>query len=94
LQNAIKHSGADRFAVQLHGTPGAIQLVVRDYGQGFNVDEAWQSQGLGLISMRERISSVKGTMVISSKPLWGTEITVHVPISVVDHADEMKLGAA
>jgi PAS domain S-box-containing protein len=94
LQNAIKHSGTERFDVKLYGMPGEIQLIVRDYGRGFNVDEAWESQGLGLISMRERISSVKGTMVISSKPYWGTEITVHVPVILVDRPIEVNTGAA
>ena len=81
LSNAIKHSAAQRFEVQLHRTSNEIQLTVRDHGIGFDAGEAIASRGLGLISMRERVSAVNGVMVIASKPMEGTEITVRVPVA-------------
>jgi PAS domain S-box-containing protein len=78
LNNAVKHSGAQRFEAQLRGMSGEIQLTVRDFGIGF--DTALTSRGLGLISMRERASLVNGTMLIASKPMVGTEITVRIPV--------------
>jgi len=66
--------------VQLYGTAGDVQLTVRDDGKGFDVDAAMDTHGLGLISMRERVSSIKGTILITSKPNGGTEITVRVPV--------------
>jgi PAS domain S-box-containing protein len=94
LQNAVKHSGTDRFEVHLFGTSADIRLTVRDDGRGFNVDEAMKTQGLGLVSMRERVNLVKGTIVIKSKPMMGTEITVHVPVAVADRRSEVTSGAA
>ena len=79
LQNAFKHSGQDHFEVQLRGTPGVVQLTIRDSGRGFDINEAMQGRGLGLISMRERVGLVKGRIAITSKQLVGTEITVLVP---------------
>jgi signal transduction histidine kinase len=38
------------------------------------------NEGIGLISMRERLSLVKGTMSIVSKPGGGTEIRFRVPL--------------
>jgi PAS domain S-box-containing protein len=81
LNNAIKHSGAQRFEAELCGTSNEIRLTVRDHGVGFDAATAMISRGLGLISMRERISFVKGTMLIASKPMGGTEITVRVPLA-------------
>ena len=52
-----------------------------DHGIGFDAGEAIASRGLGLISMRERVSAVNGVMVIASKPMEGTEITVRVPVA-------------
>jgi PAS domain S-box-containing protein len=94
LQNAIKHSGSQHFQVQLHGVSGEIQLTIRDNGIGFDVDAAMNTHGLGLISMRERVSLMKGTILIASKPSRGTEINVRVPINVIGRANEATSGAA
>jgi PAS domain S-box-containing protein len=94
LNNAIKYSGVQQFEVQLRCTSDELQLTVRDRGMGFDVEAAMSSQGLGLISMRERASSVKGTMLITSKPMGGTEITVHVPMVSAERAGEVTSGAA
>jgi PAS domain S-box-containing protein len=82
LQNAIKHSGAQHFQVRLHTASDEIQLTVRDCGVGFDAKAALRGHGLGLISMRERASLVKGTISITSKPMAGTEVTLRIPIAV------------
>ena len=80
LHNALKHSGVRRFEVTLQGSPAEIQLTVRDSGVGFDPELAMSTQGLGLISMRERVKLVKGTISITSRPLSGTEVSVRVPL--------------
>ena len=82
LNNAIKHSGAQHFEVSLRALSDEIQLTVHDCGAGFDVPTALSGQGLGLISMRERAGLVKGSISITSKPMAGTEITLHVPFAV------------
>ncbi len=81
LRNGLKHSRADEFKVQLLGTPNEIHLSVHDAGVGFDPETAMKRQGLGLISMRERINLVKGTIAIKSKPQGGTEIDCSVPFA-------------
>ena len=93
LNNGIKHSGAEHFEVQLRGLSGDIQLNVRDNGIGFDAAAAMVSRGLGLISMRERVSLVKGTLLIASRPMSGTEITVRVPALAMS-ANQTAVGAA
>jgi len=93
LNNAIKHSGAQRFEARLRGTSDEIHLAVRDHGMGFDPAAAMISRGLGLISMRERVSLVKGTMLIASKLMGGTEITVRVPL-VEKIVTQIASGAA
>jgi PAS domain S-box-containing protein len=93
LQNAIKYSGAKRFEVQLRGTSDELQLTVRDDGIGFDVDAALRNHGLGLISMRERASLVKGTIAITSRPMGGTVVTLRVPIAV-NRTSQAISGAA
>jgi signal transduction histidine kinase len=80
LHNAAKHSGVKRIEVQLREDSGEIHLVISDLGRGFDLETAMQGRGLGLISMRERVRLVSGTIVIESKPLGGTTIHVRVPL--------------
>ena len=96
LNNAIKYSGVQHFEVRLHGTLGEIQLTVHDNGVGFDAEAAMMSQGLGLISMRERASLVNGTMSITSKRTGGTEISVRIPLVSAQSTDasELTSGAA
>lgn len=81
LTNAIKHSGVRHFEAQLEGISGELQLTVSDHGEGFDPEIAMFQEGIGLISMRERVSLVKGTFSIDSKRHAGTVITVRVPVS-------------
>src|SRR5208283_475810 len=80
LTNAVKHSGSTSIEVQLWGASGNIHLAVTDSGSGFDVKTAQKAKGLGLISMRERVHSVNGTMAIRSKQDCGTEIRFTVPV--------------
>jgi len=90
LRNAVKHSDAKHVEVNLRGASGAILLTVRDSGVGFDVEEVMNTQhGLGLISMRERVSLMRGAISIDSKPGAGTEINVRVPVAT-DAAPQEK----
>jgi signal transduction histidine kinase len=77
--NALKHSGVKRTEVQFHEELGAIHLIIRDLGKGFDIEAASQGRGLGLTSMQERVRLVNGTITIESKPMGGTTIHVRVP---------------
>jgi PAS domain S-box-containing protein len=87
LQNAAKHSGCTNFAVHVEGLPDQVQLTVRDSGIGFDVEEAIQQRGLGLLSMRERLGLLKGTLHIVSRPQDGTEVKVQLPVAKSREAD-------
>ncbi len=80
LQNIMKHSGACDATVELHGSPSEIRLRITDEGVGFDPESAARKQGLGLLSMRERVRLVGGTISIESEPLRGTQIKVVVPL--------------
>jgi signal transduction histidine kinase len=80
LQNATKHSGSLQVHVSLRGGPGVIELAIRDAGVGFNPEEARRRRGLGLTSMRERLTLVDGQLAIESAPGSGTTINARVPL--------------
>jgi PAS domain S-box-containing protein len=81
LRNAAKHSGATQIEVQLWGSSDAVHLSVRDSGAGFDPEAAKRGQGLGLISMQERVELIKGTLFVDSQPKCGTTIKARVPFS-------------
>ena len=81
LHNSAKHSRVRRFEVELFEASNAIHLVVRDSGLGFDPEAAMKSEGLGLISMQERMNLVKGEFSIDSQPKRGTTIHASVPLS-------------
>jgi PAS domain S-box-containing protein len=83
LQNAVKHSGARHFRVELHGTSSEIQLTVSDLGVGFDQQVATDHCGIGLISMRERLKLVGGEFSIDSKPGGGTTVRARIPFMVI-----------
>jgi signal transduction histidine kinase len=80
MHNAIKHSGARHFSVQLSGENDVLMLVMTDDGRGFDVRAA-SGKGLGLIGMRERLGAVGGTLEIISRQGAGTRLDVSVPVA-------------
>lgn len=82
LHNVRKHSGATQVNVRLTGAAESITLRVEDTGDGFDLDEARKTRGLGLISMEERVRLVNGKFNIRSQPGSGTLVEVFVPLNV------------
>jgi signal transduction histidine kinase len=79
LHNVIRHSGALRAAVYLYRSDDGLNLEVSDSGRGFAPGGA-ASHGLGLLSMRERLSLLGGRLEIATAEGSGTRITARVPI--------------
>jgi len=81
LHNVVKHSHAHHVKVELRCLSEAVRLRVSDDGVGFSPDHARSYQGLGLVSMRERLRSVGGKFSIQSKPSRGTRVEGRVPVN-------------
>jgi signal transduction histidine kinase len=78
IQNAIKHSKASEVSVHLSGSSDRLTVTISDNGVGFDVEAAW-SQGLGLLSMVERVGVLGGSLEIHSSPGAGARLTASVP---------------
>src|SRR5215471_19950848 len=81
LRNAVKHSKATHCRVILKRSPQAVHLSVLDDGCGFDMHSTSMAEGLGFVSMRERLRIVGGQLEIHSQPGHGTRIEVRVPLS-------------
>jgi signal transduction histidine kinase len=80
VRNVQKHSGSLQAFVELEETAGALRLRISDQGVGFDPAVAETSQGLGLLSMEERLRSMGGELFIQSRPGVGTCIEASIPV--------------
>lgn len=80
LNNALKHAYAAEVQVYLRQSEDdRVTLIVKDNGQGFDLQTATEGSGLGLISMRERVENIGGTITYKSTLSRGTNIQVELP---------------
>jgi signal transduction histidine kinase len=79
LQNAAKHAaGATAVVVDLSAGDGVLRMEVRDDGAGY--DPRQVTEGVGLVSMRDRLAAVGGELVVESAPGHGTRVRATIPI--------------
>lgn len=82
VNNIIKHAGASEASIELYRVEDMIVLVVEDDGKGFDtdiLDLKASTQGVGLISIQERVETFDGDLALSSKPGNGSEIVIEIP---------------
>jgi PAS domain S-box-containing protein len=78
INNAVRHGKAGQIEVDLARGEGHIGLSVCDDGGGFDVAGPNHS-GLGLMTMKDRIASIGGTLDITSQP-GKTVVRATVPL--------------
>ncbi len=83
LNNSLKHADADNVMVNIQVEDSNLMIDVVDDGQGFNLEEAFDRGGMGLVNMRERIADMEGELRIQSEPGEGTRIEASVPMEKV-----------
>lgn len=75
LSNVIRHSHASSVHISLIYRSDKVTLSIADNGQGFDATIE-QGQGVGLLSMRERVGAIGGAMHVESRAGSGTSIIV------------------
>jgi len=84
ITNVLRHAQARLVEVKLAIRDGAIEVVVRDDGIGFDVNaartQAAAGGGLGLLGMEERVAIAGGRLRIESVPGQGTTIRARLPL--------------
>lgn len=81
LSNIIRHANASRIDVALEQSGMGVILTLTDDGAGFAQDLLrTESGGLGLVSMKERVTLVGGTLTITSGLGAGTTLQANIPL--------------
>ncbi|AOW20407.1 tetratricopeptide repeat-containing sensor histidine kinase [Urechidicola croceus] len=81
VNNILKHSNANKAFIKLEQIDDNLKIQISDNGDGFNVDEILQKDGLGLSQIDARIKIMKGVFKIDSSNIKGTQIYIDVPIA-------------
>lgn len=93
LINVAKHAEASLTSVNLESLDGSYCVTVEDDGVGFKPEEILdRTDGVkfGLMSVRERLIYMGGSLDVQSTPGEGTKVTIKAPV----HCDQQPEGEA
>ncbi len=82
LQNVVLHAKAHFVSLTVTFRPTAVELLVEDDGEGFDVSavQPASGHGFGTLGMLERARLVGGELQVESTPGEGTSVSVRVPL--------------
>lgn len=80
LNNIIKHSGATEIKVTLGMINNFYKLAISDNGTGFDLAEKQNSNGAGLLNLRNRAALIHAKLTINSSYGEGTNVIIEIPL--------------
>lgn len=83
LNNAERHSRARRLSITVAHRHDTLEIVVEDDGIGITDEARRKAAGsgrFGLLSMRERVLALGGTLRVDTGRGLGTKVTIIVPV--------------
>ncbi|HSD39998.1 MAG TPA: ATP-binding protein [Rhodocyclaceae bacterium] len=93
LTNVSKHAGAQHVEVRLMQEGDEIVLEVSDNGRGMKSADLRKPKSFGLRSIRERLDSLGGTMLIHPRNPQGTTVVLRVPLHPLRAEMSRETGA-
>jgi signal transduction histidine kinase len=79
LVNAAKHAGSVPVTLSVEQREGWLEFVIEDAGPGF--DPAGPVERGGLLTMRDRLEALGGSLEVRSAPGQGARVIGRVPVS-------------
>jgi two-component system sensor histidine kinase UhpB len=81
FNNSFKHASATKIVIKIKKIVHEFWIEFEDNGKGFNPNTA--QFGQGIVGIKERVSLMKGTVLIESENQKGTKISIKIPIKVI-----------
>jgi len=82
--NALKHAQPSALALHLDLEGGRVVATVTDDGRGF--DPSAETEGFGLLGLKERVGACGGTFTVDTAPGRGARVTATVPLTAAPEA--------
>ncbi len=83
LTNVVKHARASAVSIVLAGSEGNVRLLIEDDGVGFDPSSV-RTGAFGLIGMRERVSLLRGRLLVESEVGAGATVIIDLPLPARD----------
>lgn len=95
LTNAAKHAGASSITVELAHDAEQLSMMVTDNGRGLTTDPSQRAKpsGLGLASMRDRVTLLGGRLDLRGGPSGGTVVSATLPAIAISSGPESELDS-
>ena len=77
INNAIRHGKADVLQMKLKKNNQGFELVFKDNGIGFDVDNPKKKSGIGLQNIKSRVAILNGQLFIESSKKTGSIFTIN-----------------
>jgi signal transduction histidine kinase len=79
LGNAARHAEPTSIELSVTERDGAVEVLVRDDGRGFDLEQSGERHGMGLGLMRGRVAELGGTVEVESAVAQGTTVRMTIP---------------
>lgn len=96
LHNIAKHADCLEAIITIKERGDHFRIIIDDTGKGFHTQEVlYKSRtlhGIGLATIKEWMTDIKGSFIIESEPGLGTRIVLEVPMNTVNekkHAESI-----
>ncbi len=81
VANAARHADPGQVTVRLRADSRRVELEIADDGRGFDVPaRSADAGGLGLHTMHDRVTELRGRLTIDSAPGAGTRVRACLPL--------------
>ncbi|MDZ7715182.1 MAG: PAS domain S-box protein [Balneolaceae bacterium] len=80
ISNTVQHADCDNLSITLEKENDTLHIVITDDGKGTQLNQQHEEQGLGLRSIKTRVTNLNGKLNISSKPGKGMKISIEIPV--------------
>nr|WP_321233034.1 ATP-binding protein [uncultured Psychroserpens sp.] len=77
INNALVHGKADLLQMELKKEKEGFELVFKDNGVGFNVEELKKKSGIGLQNIKSRVAILNGQLFVESSKKTGSIFTIN-----------------
>jgi len=94
LTNVARHAQAQEVDVHVRSRADVLWLRVADGGVGFDPTRAGRGDSMGLVGMRDRVSSLGGELRVDSSPGQGTFLTAWLPLPAAQNPETRPIEDA